>query len=99
MKYLYEHKEKIKNNIKTLLVSSISLFIGYHLYYFTNVFTKKPLVTPTKVHTLTTTEISITPAGDVILINREGITVNSVLDSSLTNQLYLYLQLYESKNK
>lgn len=98
MKYLYEHKEKIKNNIKLLLVCTISLFIGYHLYFFTNVFSNENLVPETEVHTLQTTEISITPAGDVILINREGITVNSVLDSSLTNQLYLYLQLYESKN-
>ena len=98
MKYLYEHKEKIKMNIKHTLIGIISLFMGYHLYYFANVYAdeNKPLVT--KVHTLDSTEISITPAGDVILINREGITVNSVIDSSLVQQLYLYLELYESKN-
>lgn len=98
MKYLQEHRENIKNNIKLLVVCIISLFCGYHLYYFTNVFNEKNKRPITKVHTLKTTEISITPAGDVILINREGITVNSVLDSALTNQLYLYLQLYESKS-
>ena len=89
----------IVKNMKSILFTVLCLVIGYLVKDFEVRLSDEESVYKKPIHhNIESTEISVTPRGDLFFINREDMSVISVVDSTLVSEITLYLQLHQFKS-